>query len=70
MTETGQFIDHPSVQMELKRIRELGGSVETDGNKITLFPGVIPIEILRVFCERIKKIDLEGKFEITVHTEG
>lgn len=68
--KVGELIGHPSVQREFARFRSLGGSIKVDGNKIYLFPEIIPIEIAQAFAERIRKLDEEKKLEVTVRNRA
>ena len=66
MTEADELIRHPSIQRELTRFRSLGGSVKVSGNKISLFPKIIPVEVAQAFAQRIRKLDIEKKLDVVV----
>ncbi|MBI2063785.1 MAG: hypothetical protein HYT65_02230 [Candidatus Yanofskybacteria bacterium] len=55
-----------SIQREIKRIEKLGEKVEVTGNHIIIYIKIIPKEIGEAFAERIKKVDIENQYTISV----
>ena len=64
--DANELIAHPSLRREFQRFRRLGGHIETDKNKITLFPVVIPPEVAEAFAQRIRNLDTESLLEVSV----
>lgn len=61
------LLNHPSLQREFARLCALGAGIEVEnGNRITIQPGVVPLEVVEDFVKRIHLLDPAGTLEIQV----
>ncbi len=63
-----QVLGHPSFMREVTRLRKIGGEVEIVGATVTLIAKIVPLDIVEVFAERMKRCDIANKLDIVVKT--
>lgn len=63
VTET---INHPSVQRELDRFRNIGGSVQIREETIVLGREIVPGAIAEAFAGRLRALDKQKTLKVVV----
>ncbi|MDA2923005.1 hypothetical protein MYX07_07115 [Patescibacteria group bacterium AH-259-L07] len=54
------------MQTEFRQITRLGGRVETIDDKVIIYRGIIPVDVIETLAGRIKKFDTENLLVVSI----
>ena len=54
------------IKREIRRLEELGETVEVNDNEIVIANKIVPKSIAKAFVSRIQKADTENKYQVTI----